>query len=72
MGVATLVIVGPVGTRWLFGLIAASALGAWASETALGVIDPNDRIAYPCLVLAFALLAALAWRRPQRLRDWQR
>ena len=72
MGVSTLVIVGPVGTRWLFALIAASALGAWAGETTLGVIDPNDRIAYPCLVLAFSLLAGLAWRRPQRLRDWQR
>ncbi|WP_457424539.1 ATP-binding response regulator [Roseateles sp. P5_E7] len=72
MGAATLVIVGPVGTRWLFGLIAASALGAWASETALGVIDPNDRIAYPCLVLAFSVLTGLAWWRPQRLRDWQR
>lgn len=72
MGAATLVIVGPVGTRWLFGLIVASAAGAWASETALGVIEPNDRIAYPCLALAFAVLAALAWRQPQRLRDWQR
>ncbi|MEO6281429.1 ATP-binding protein [Roseateles sp.] len=72
MGPATLVIVGPVGTRWLFGLIAASALGAWASETALGVIDANDRIAYPLLTIAFAVLAGLSWWRPQRLRQWQR
>jgi len=72
MASATLVILGPVGTRWLFALIVASALGAWASESALGVIDPNDRIAYPLLAIAFAALAGLAWWRPQRLRDWQR
>ena len=66
------VLLGPLGTRWLFALIVASALGAWVSETALGVIDPNDRIAYPCIVVAFAVLAVLAWRRPQRLRHWQR
>ncbi len=72
MGAATLVIIGPAGTRWLFGLIVASALGAWASESALGVIDPNDRIAYPCLVVAFTLLAGLTWWRPQQLRLWHR
>lgn len=68
----TLVMLGPVGTRWLFGLIVASALGAWASETALGVIDPNDRIAYPVLALAFSVLGGLVWWRPQRLGHWQR
>ena len=66
------VLLGPLGTRWLFALIVASALGAWVSETALGVIDPNDRIAYPCIVAAFAVLAVLAWQRPQQLRHWQR
>lgn len=68
----TIVLLGPVGTRWLFALIIASALGAWASETALGVIDPNDRLGYPCLAAAFCVLAWLSWRRPQRLGHWQR
>jgi signal transduction histidine kinase/CheY-like chemotaxis protein len=68
----TLLVLGPVGTRWLFALIVVSALGAWASETTLGVIDPNDRIAYPCLAAAFALLSWLSWQHPQRLRHWQR
>lgn len=68
----TLVVVGPVGTRWLFCLIVASALAAWASETWLGVIDPNDRIAYPLLAAAFALLAWLTAARPLQLRLWQR
>jgi len=69
---ATLVVVGPVGTRWLFCLIVASALAAWASESWLGVIDPNDRLAYPLLALAFAVLAWLTASHPLRLRQWQR
>lgn len=68
----TLVMLGPVGTRWLFALIVTSALLVWASETALGVIDPNDRVAYPCIVAAFSVLSLLVWRRPHRLRHWQR
>ncbi|RZL36177.1 MAG: HAMP domain-containing histidine kinase, partial [Rubrivivax sp.] len=68
----TLIVIGPVGTRWLFGLIVASALGAWCSETMLGLIDANDRIGYPCLIVAFTVLSVLAWRQPQRLRLWQR
>ncbi len=72
MAGATLVVLGAVGTRWLFGLIVASALGAWGSETLLGVIDPNDRVAYPLLAVAFSVLAVLVWQRPQQLRLWQR
>ncbi len=68
----TLIVLGPAGTRWLFALIVVSALLVWASETALGVIDPNDRIGYPCVVGAFSVLTWLVWRRPQRLRHWQR
>lgn len=68
----TIVMLGPVGTRWLFALIVASALLAWGSETALGVIDPNDRVAYPCIAVAFSVLGVLTWRQPQRLRRWQR
>ncbi|MGQ3093444.1 MAG: ATP-binding response regulator [Roseateles sp.] len=67
-----LVVLGLVGTRWLFTVIVASALLAWGSETALGVIEPSDRIAYPLIAAAFAALAALVWRQPQRLRIWQR
>jgi len=72
MGAVSLVIVGPIGTRWLFGLIVLSALGAWGSESMLGVIDPNDRIAYPSLAAAFSVLTALTWWRPQWLGHWQR
>ncbi len=68
----TLVMLGPVGTRWLFTLIVASALGAWASEAAMGLLDPHDRIGYPAVALAFAALSLLVWRRPHRLRHWQR
>jgi signal transduction histidine kinase/CheY-like chemotaxis protein len=68
----TLVVLGPVGTRWLFALIVVSALGAWASEATMGLLDPNDRIGYPCLVAAFSVLTVLVWRRPRRLRHWQR
>lgn len=68
----TLVVLGPFGTRWLFKVIVASALLAWASETALGVIEPSDRIAYPLIALTFTALAALVWRLPQHLRVWQR
>ena len=67
-----LVIVGPIATRWLFAVIVASALGVWASESALGVIDPVDRIAYPCLAVAFSVLTGLTWWRPQWLGHWQR
>jgi signal transduction histidine kinase/CheY-like chemotaxis protein len=72
MAVPTFVMLGPVGTRWLFTLIVASALLAGTSETLLGVIDPNDRVAYPLIIVAFSVLAVLTWRRPQRLRHWQR
>ncbi|HEY0953116.1 MAG TPA: ATP-binding protein, partial [Roseateles sp.] len=72
MGGATLVLLGPRGTRWLFGLIVVSALIAWGSETQLGVIEPSDRIAYPGIALAFAVLGWLSWHRPQRLQRWQR
>jgi len=68
----TLVVLGPVGTRWLFKVIVASALIAWASETALGVIEPSDRLAYPLIAVAFTTLALLVWRRPQQLFLWQR
>jgi signal transduction histidine kinase/CheY-like chemotaxis protein len=67
-----IVVLGPVGTRWLFKVIVASALFAWGSEAALGVIEPSDRIAYPLIATAFATLALLVWRQPQRLRIWQR
>jgi signal transduction histidine kinase len=72
MAMQTFVMLGPVGTRWLFTLVVASALLAGASETLLGVIDPNDRVAYPLIIVAFSVLAVLTWRRPQRLRHWQR
>lgn len=72
MGAPTLVLLGPRGTRWLFGLIVVSALALWAGETQLGVIEPSDRIAYPLLALAFAVLGLLSWRQPQRLHLWQR
>lgn len=72
MSKPTLVVLGPVGTRWLFTLVVVSALVVWASEAALAVIDPKDRIAYPMLVAAFAWLSVLVWRQPQRLRLWQR
>jgi len=72
MSQPSLLVLGAVGTRWLFGIVVASALAAWASESWLGVIDPNDRVAYPVLAIAFAALSWLAWRRPQRLRHWQR
>lgn len=68
----TLVVLGPFGTRWLFKVIVASALIAWASETALGVIEPSDRLAYPLIAVAFTTLALLVWRRPQQLSLWQR
>lgn len=67
-----LVVIGPFGTRWLFKVIVASALLAWASETALGVIEPSDRIAYPVIAVTFTALALLVWRLPQHLRAWQR
>jgi len=67
-----IVILGPVGTRWLFTVIVVSALLAWSSETALGVIEPSDRIAYPLITLTFGSLALLVWRRPRQLRLWQR
>ncbi|RTL40262.1 MAG: response regulator [Burkholderiales bacterium] len=68
----TLVVVGPVGTRWLFKVIVASALLAWASESALGVIEPSDRVAYPVIAGTFAVLALLVWFLPRQLRLWQR
>ncbi|RZL08248.1 MAG: response regulator [Rubrivivax sp.] len=72
MGRPTLVMLGPLGTRWLFCVIVASALGAWVSETVMGVIDPNDRFGYPFVATAFSVLAMLTWRQPRRLRLWQR
>ncbi|KQV87554.1 ATP-binding protein [Pelomonas sp. Root1237] len=72
MRAPVIVVLGPVGTRWLFKVIVASALFAWASEAAMGVIEPSDRIAYPLIATAFSALALLVWRRPQRLRLWQR
>ena len=72
MSLPTLVLLGPVGTRWLFGLIVVSALAAWGSETLMGVIEPSDRIAYPCIALSFTALGLLSWRQPQRLHLWQR
>jgi len=65
-------VLGPVGTRWLFAVIVVSALFAWGSEAALGVIEPSDRIAYPVITAAFASLALLVWRQPNRLWLWQR
>ena len=67
-----LVVLGHRGTRWLFAVILASALVIWASEAALGLIEPSDRIAYPVVAAAFTVLSLLAWRRPQALRLWQR
>ncbi|MFN3860523.1 MAG: ATP-binding protein [Roseateles sp.] len=72
MGAPALVLLGPRGTRWLFGLIVLSALALWIGETKLAIIAPSDRIAYPLLALAFAVLGLLSWRQPQRLRLWQR
>jgi signal transduction histidine kinase/CheY-like chemotaxis protein len=72
MARSNFVVLGAVGTRWLFAVVVASVLAVWGSETLLDVIDPYDRIAYPLLALAFAALAGLVWRRPQRLRHWQR
>ena len=81
MGVTSLVLLGPVGTRWLFAIIVASALFAWGSETAMGVIEPSDRIAYPLIAVTFAALALLVlilgvvtlvrWKRGERhLLKW--
>lgn len=67
-----LVVLGVVGTRWLFGLIVLSALAAWASEAMLGVIEPSDRIAYPVLATAFAGLTFAVWRHADKLALWQR
>ena len=72
MKAPVIIVLGPVGTRWLFKVIVASALFAWASEALLGVIEPSDRIAYPLIVTAFTALALLVWRRPQQLQLWQR
>lgn len=72
MRTPVVIILGPVGTRWLFSIIVVSGLLAWGSETALGVIEPSDRIAYPLIVATFAALALFVWRRPQQLRLWQR
>ncbi|MGM9480491.1 ATP-binding response regulator [Roseateles sp. NT4] len=72
MRAPVIIVLGPVGTRWLFKVIVASALCAWAGETLLGVIEPSDRIAYPLITTAFSALALLVWRLPQRLRVWQR
>lgn len=72
MRAPVIVVLGPVGTRWLFAVIVASALFAWASETAMGLIEPSDRIAYPLIAATFTALALLAWRLPQKLRLWQR
>lgn len=68
----TLVVLGPFGTRWLFKVIVASALLAWVSEAALGVIEPSDRVAYPVIAATFSALAWLVWRQPHRLGRWQR
>lgn len=67
-----LIVLGPLGTRWLFAVVVASALLAWGSETATGVIEPSDHVAYPIIAAAFTALALLVWRRPQRLPLWQR
>ena len=67
-----LVVLGAMGTRWLFGLIVVSALAAWASEALLGVIEPTDRFAYPILATAFAGLTLAVWRVPAQLALWQR
>ncbi|MBV8036670.1 ATP-binding protein [Roseateles sp.] len=67
-----IVVLGPRGTRWLFAIVVASALLAWGSETAAGVIEPGDRIAYPLIAAAFTALVLLVWRRPQLLPLWQR
>ncbi len=67
-----IVVLGSVGTRWLFAVIVASALFAWGSETVMGVIEPSDRIAYPLIATTFTALALLVWRLPQRLTLWQR
>ncbi len=67
-----LIVLGPRGTRWLFAIVVASAVLAWGSEAVTGVIEPSDRIAYPLIVTAFAALALLVWRQPQRLPLWQR
>ncbi len=72
MRTPTIVMLGPVGTRWLFKVVVASALLAWSSEVVMGVIEPSDRIAYPLIAIAFSALALLVWRLPNRLRVWQR
>ncbi|MFG6417181.1 hybrid sensor histidine kinase/response regulator [Roseateles sp. DC23W] len=72
MAVTRLLLLGPKGTAWLFGLIVLAALGAWSTEMALGIIEPSDRFAYPLLAAAFSGLAVLCRRRPQAVSTWQR
>ncbi len=72
MRAPVIIVLGPFGTRWLFKVIVASALLAWAGETWMGVIEPSDRIAYPLITATFTTLALLVWRLPQQLRIWQR
>ncbi len=69
---ASLVLLGRRGTRWLFAVGLLAVLLAWASETALGVIDIGDRLAYPLLALGFAGLSLALRLRPARLQTWQR
>jgi signal transduction histidine kinase/ActR/RegA family two-component response regulator len=52
---------------WLFVLIALSVALVWWTETALGLIVPSDRFAYPVLIGWFLGLALLVSQRPRHL-----
>ncbi|MBA4217446.1 MAG: hypothetical protein C0460_08980 [Methylibium sp.] len=69
---AHLVLLGPRGTRWLFLLVLASTVGVWVRDILLGGGDAGSQIGHAGLVVAFSTLSLLAWRRPERLGEWQR
>lgn len=69
---APLVVLGPRGTRWLFLLVLASTVGVWVRDILLGGGDAGSQIGHAGLVVAFSTLSLLAWRRPERLGEWQR
>ena len=67
-----LTLIGRRASLWLFWSAQAALLAVWIGESALGVIAPNYRIAYPALMLCFFGAALLAWRRPSKLLLAQR
>jgi signal transduction histidine kinase/CheY-like chemotaxis protein len=52
---------------WMLVSVVLAALGLWWFEWKAGLISAVDRFAYPLLVLWFAGLAVLLWRRPSTL-----